>query len=103
MLCCIITTLVLILTYFIAKCRGWFGKTPANPLPSAEKFGSRTRIYQVPFAVLPNGDAAVGVHSGVILADMTYTYNDGSGAESCDLCPNCIVCPNCPQCKVTNV
>lgn len=103
MFCCFITVLTLLLTYFIAKCRGWFGGSAPAAASPAEKFGSRTRIYNVPFAILPNGDAAYGVHSQAIIPDMTYTYNDGSGPESCDLCPNCIVCPDCPQCKVTKV
>lgn len=62
--------------------------------------GHNTRIYQTPFAFLPNGvDVMSGVPSTAIIPDMTYSYWDGASWESCDLCPNCAVCPTCPQCK----
>lgn len=87
MLCCIIPLILAFIYFVVSKCREGYAGRP------------RTRIYRAPFAELPDGSNAVGVVSGVVVADMTHTWGPPGAEESCDLCPDCSFCPECPQCK----
>lgn len=111
MFCCFIISLILLIWVLAVYCRerivDWYQGARPQCLACGKKAGNDenfsenlTRIYRVPFAMLPDDTGtAMGVPSTVILPDTTHVYWDGVEKQSCDLCPDCSLCPGCPQCS----